>query len=101
MSQIMMSTLERLLAALNATPGQTVWTLAEQLGLKKQIDEEHPRLADGTFTSRKRHLGYDLVRRTLLAAELRGEVESTKCATTGKRLWFIANDVEVLATVAA
>lgn len=96
MSHLMLSTLEQLIAALVSTPGQTVWTLCEQLGLKKQEDESHPRLADGTFTARKRHLGYDLVRRTLLAAAKRGEVESVKDVETGKRLWFIAADIEVL-----
>jgi len=88
MSKTMSKTMTKLFAVLSATPGVTAWDLAAQLGLKKQRSKT-PRLASGKFTSRKRHIGYDLVQRTLRRAEQLGDVVSVK-SNDGKRLWFVA-----------
>lgn len=87
MSKTMSKTLTKLMTELAASPGITAWDLAAQLGLRKQ-PSKMPRLANGKFTARKRHLGYDLVQRTLRRAEQLGEVVSVK--NDNKRLWFLA-----------
>ncbi len=87
MSKKMEKTLAKCVNVLSSTPGANAWQLAEALKLKKQ-ESATPRLATGKFTSRKRHLGYDLVQRSLRRGAQLGVVKSRK-TRDGKRVWFV------------
>ena len=95
MSIQMFTLLGRIIEILSRTPGQNAWQLATALGLPKS-QHDVPRLADGTFSSRERHTGYDLVQRTMRAAERNGDVVSAK-TLDGKRVYFNAPDVVAVA----
>jgi hypothetical protein len=88
MSKKMDKTLEKCVSVLSSTPtGANAWELAQALKLKKQ-ESATARLATGKFTSRKRHLGYDLVQRSLRRGARLGVVKSRK-TRAGNRVWFV------------